>query len=425
MDKKRTFTDKYIESLPVKTKKYKIADLGCRGLALIVNKGGTKTFTTSFRDGKRIVTHTIGVYPRMNVDQARLELSKIRDKRKKEDRTIDRPVLVRELWQLFREQRLTTRAPESLINADSAFRVHINPGIGHKRLNGLITNDCSKIITGLRDDGHPTHANTVRALMGQMFRWGKTEGLISDNPMDGASQSHYKLIMNEKERYLTMKEVFQFVRALDEAKILCAKLSEQVRLGLLVMLLSGVRGVDVRRTEIKDVNFDEGWWRMKKMKIGNANVSGKIFYVPLNPWLTKCFKDLIAIAGNSKYVFPGNPNSHSKDAPITSKVFRRALERMFQIKKPDGSRLLTMEEFSPHDFRRTIDTNLVDYDIDSAVVSTILNHSPSRALPSVAMKYQKNQFFDQRKKAMKLWEDLIWEGTYEEKVIDFKSAMGG
>ena len=98
-----------------------------------------------------------------------------------------------------------------------------------------------------------------------------------------------------------------------------------------------------------------------------------------------------------------SPKSKSKDGRLTSKVFGRAVRRLFNLKDADGNPLMDIPSWSPHDLRRTIRTHMDDLRIEPHIAEKCLNHSLGR----IEKTYNRNDLLDNRREALEKWADFV------------------
>ena len=102
-------------------------------------------------------------------------------------------------------------------------------------------------------------------------------------------------------------------------------------------------------------------------------------------------------------MMPGNVGDDGNFQPLTDKAMGRAVRRLFGLKKADGTPLLDIPKFSPHDLRRTMRTHLAALRVAPHVAEKCLNHSLGRIIQI----YDTGDYFDERKEALERWAQKV------------------
>lgn len=118
--------------------------------------------------------------------------------------------------------------------------------------------------------------------------------------------------------------------------------------------------------------------------------------IPLSPPAAALLRWLpvreTAKAGEARLVFAGRGN-----LPVGGWTdVRRALLRAARVK-----------EGWLHDIRRTVVSILADRGWEPAVVDRLLNHAASATMPGVMAVYQRSELWDQQRRAVEAWADLL------------------
>ncbi|MCP4286387.1 MAG: tyrosine-type recombinase/integrase [Gammaproteobacteria bacterium] len=406
----RPFTDFALKSLKPKPTRYEVGDPGCPGLRIRVSPGGAITFAWLYREGGKIRRHTIGQFPTTSLAKARKEVITLREKHQGGGSIApeeDAPRTVEDLAALFYKRRIEPqrKRPDAVLQV---LDYDILPKIGKKRLSAVTPAMVNNVIYAAVDRGAATHAGRILAIMKQMFAYGVGIGHMSGSPAAFQKKADLGVIERVKSRALDTDTEGNVLPELRETQALWAaldaapKLSPQIRHGLRVLLLTGVRSNELRLAMWKHIDLDKGEWviPVENQKLTKKQAErAKPFKVSLSDLAIKQFECLRDFSDEDcEWVMPG-PNG----VPINSKAMGKATSRLFDLKDKDGTPLLPIDKFSPHDLRRTLRTHLSGLKVPPHVAEKCLNHSLGRIIQT----YDTSDYFDERKEALQRWADRV------------------
>jgi integrase len=291
---------------------------------------------------------------------------------------------------------LERKRPES---ARYIIDTNINPAIGHIPLaevtSRIVLTQC---IDPIKNIGHKAHARKVLALLKQGFRFGVDRGLIESNPIGQMSVSTNVGKEISRDRFLTLSEIKVLLTNLPRVGM-----SRQVQLAIELLLLTGCRVQELTLSEWAHVDFDEKMWHFPPENTKSRIGEEKAHDVPLNDEIIKRLTELKLLFAyiDSKFILPsittqqGEPGSQ----PLDKRSIARAVARNYEA--------LKVEKFTPHDFRRTLQSNLIPLGVDTIVTEKLLNHE----LQGMLRIYNQYDYMDERRAALALWANKIKEIT--------------
>ena len=390
------FTTAWLDNVKPKAKRIEYADAGCRGLRLRVEPTGRKSFVWYFRDGEKNRVLTLGRYGAgedcISLKDARQALQQAKEKHAdgiSPALPADTPTTVAELAEIFYDRRILPhrKVPEvvrMVLDND------IIPKLGKKKLTTLSAPVIATMIEQVVDRGARTHAGKVLAIVKQMFRFAEARGWIDRNPAYALDKKDLSIIDNVRDRHLSADEIQALWRALDHYE----RLSEQVKLGLRVLLLTGVRTAELLLAKWEHIQTD-AWF------IPEANSKTTAWTVPIVPAVASVLGDLREIADyfGSDWVLASDTGG-----PLDDKALARAIRRLREKTDDNGELLLDIPDFTPHDFRRTLRTHLEDLGVQPYVAEKCLNHSLGR----IERTYNRNELLEQRRDALQKWTDYVY-----------------
>lgn len=258
--------------------------------------GGTKTFMSAYRDGDKSKPLNLGRYTEgedqvglADVRQKLLEFKKQIKAGNKPGGGSNVPKTCAELAEVFYTGRIekTRTRPDVVRNA---LDNDITPVIGGKKLATIRTPTLAHLIVGVVERPAPTHAGKVLAIVKQMFSFAEGRGYIDRNPATSLKREDLGVVDSIRERALDcdeegdaqpeLAEIVELWRALDNAP----RLSPQIRNGLKILLLTGVRSGELRLARWEHIDFNKGTWFIPKGNTKNA----KAWTVPLVPFVLDC-----------------------------------------------------------------------------------------------------------------------------------------
>lgn len=395
-------TDAQIKALKPEAKPYDVRFANIPGLYLTVGSK-TKTYKWDRGAGQSPRKVVYGHYPAMSLKQAREahELAQMQHQQGTYGTAItDKPKTIAELAEFFYEKRiLTVRSRPEAIR--QVLDHDILPVIGKHKLQAITVMTCRMVVEKVVNRGATTHAGKSLQALNQMFRFALSHGFMTSNPAQALEPNTLGIEINMSDRVLTDEELVMFWHELDAMK------SPVTRIGLQLLMLLGLRSGELRQAKWTDVDVKNKTLTIpvKNQKLSpKAAKQAKPFVVPLSGFALRLLLTLKNY--DEEYVFVGQVAGK----PINKDAFHRATARI--IAKLD------VEQFKPHDLRRTLRTRLSEMKVDYVVAEKCLNHS----LGKIVQTYDQHDYLDQRREALQAWSDKVQclMGLVEANVIQFR-----
>ncbi|MFT3917314.1 MAG: tyrosine-type recombinase/integrase [Anaeromyxobacteraceae bacterium] len=417
-----------IEALRPQAGRYEVADPAAAGLRLRVLPTGTKVFRWYCTSAGRVIT--IGEWTKaerpgfVTLGEARRWLERLKAAHKEGRLT--------EVEAELRANRPRHR-PEPTLAGEATFEVvakdyfehvatalgwrtapevrravtrDVLPSLGARPVKAITPPEVAAIVKHVAARGSRTQAGRTLAYVKGIFRFARGHGLVPSNPADALDPEALGVVENESERFLSVGEIPAFWRALDESSM-----APQTRIGLRIVLLTGVRPGELLGATWDEIDTDAGTWtipverqKMKPKMRGRA----KPFVVPLTPAVAALFEKLRHYAEGSTFVM-ASPNSET--GRYTDKALIAAMRKLFQGEKP----LLAFAEPhpTPHDLRRTVRTHLGEtLGVAPHIAERCLNHSLGR----IARVYDRGDYLEERREALARW------AAYVERIVTPEQA---
>ena len=401
------FTDRSITSLKPKAARYEAWEDGRTGFGVRVAPIGRKSWVYMYRFDGKARRMTFGPYPRMSLADARVKLA---EAKRKLDRGIDpgaeavkarraerQAETVQELVDEYlakwaRPRKRSAAEDERCLNSD------VLPYWGHRKAKSITRRDVIVCLDRVMDRGSPVMANRLLAIMRRMFGFGVERDILEVNPCIRIRAPGEEV---SRDRVLTETELVEFWRGLDHAKM-----SDQVRLALRLMVVTAQRRSEATNAEWTEFDLDHCLWVIPKERAKN----GIAHEVPLSALALEVLEGARVVGVESRWLFP-SPKVGGR--PIVPAAINHALAVNRDIFK--------IANFRPHDLRRTVASHLTALGVPRLVVGKILNHSERQDITSV---YDRHDYREPKRLALAAWgsklEELLSAKPAPENVVRLK-----
>lgn len=248
-------------------------------------------------------------------------------------------------------------------------------------------------------------AHRVRQACGQVFRYGIATGRCERDPAADLRDALQPVIVKHHAAITEPRKVGELLRAFDDYQGLPTTRAA-LKLAPLVFLRPG----ELRRAEWSEFDLDAAVWtvpaaRMKRTKQQKAD--GVPHLVPLSRQAVAVLRDLEALTGHGRYVFP-SPRGGAR--PMSDNAVLSALRRMGFAK----------DEMSGHGFRAMARTLMAErLGVPESVVEAQLAHA---VRDSLGRAYNRTEFIEQRRSMMQQWADYLDGLKQGAQVLPFKTA---
>ena len=239
------------------------------------------------------------------------------------------------------------------------------------------------VIRKIEDRGVIETARRTNQIASQVFRHGIALGMTEADPaaqitraLRHAKPGHFAAVTNPDELG-PLLATFDVYRG-----------TPVVRAALKLTPLLLVRPGELRHMEWSELRLDDATWTIPgtKMKRGRDHV------VPLATQSLSVLRDLRALTGNYRWVFP---SARSASRPMSEVAVLAAMRRMG----------ISKDEATPHGFRATARTMLAEVlDYRTELIEHQLAHAVRDATGEA---YNRTRFLPQRREMMQAWADYL------------------
>ncbi len=379
----RALTVKSVESVAPGNDRREIPDGYLRGLYLVVQPSGTKSWAVRYRHDGRPRKYTIGGYPVFDLKAAREAGSKAlraaaegRDPASTEKRTADSVEAV--VTQFIERHLKRGYRPGPLKEAERYLRLHVLGNWRDRKVGEITRSDVRRMLERIVDDGKPITANRVHGIVRRLFNWCVEQELTAASPCVGLRPPAGK--ETPRDRVLSDVELRQAWQA---AETLGAPFGSMVQL----LVLTGQRRSEVAHMQRSEIDAEKRLWTLPRERVKN----NRRHEVPLSP-------QAVAIIQRAPHTSDTFVFSLNGTAPI--KGFGRAKDYVDALMPADTPAWIF------HDLRRTVASGMARLGVSLAVIEKILNHV-SGSFAGIVGVYQRHEFSEEKRQALEKWADHV------------------
>jgi len=284
------------------------------------------------------------------------------------------------------------------------------PRLGGKVAEEVTREDFRSVLREVAKRGKVV-SNRTQASISTCLNWGVDEGILSYSVLRGMR----KIGGSEKsrERDLSESEIHRFWLGIDSEYTPTYKIRSKQRvdnsipvitkenaIALKLLLLTGVR-----RTEVAHAKWDEVNWSSKAWEIPGARTkTGVALVVPLPVMAIDLLQQLRKVTGVTPYWLPGKLKMGRKsfeyiDKPTSPETLSHAL-----LNARKRGAFENIPDFTVHDLRRTMRTQIVRLGVSRETAERLLNHKVGN---KVEQTYDRYMYFDERREALEKWCDFV------------------
>ena len=309
-----------------KDKPYKLSDGG--GLYLLVNPDGAKYWRMGYRFAGTERLLAFGKYPEVTLSEARTKRTSARklmsdgvdpgehrkaQKAAKTDRVANSfEVVAREWFGKFAPNWATTHSDKIMRRLEK----DIFPWVGARPIAEITAPELLACLRRMENRGAIETAHRAHQNCGQIFRYAIATGRAERDPaadLRGAippsKARHHASIVEPKAIGALLRAIAGYQGSL------------VTKCALRLASLFFVRPGELRQAEWKEFNFDALEWRIpaEKMKMRELHI------IPLSTQAVAILRELQALTGDGRYVFPG---ARTNGRPMSENTVNAALRRL-------------------------------------------------------------------------------------------------
>jgi integrase len=386
------------------------------GLALFVSASGAKTWHFRFYWAGQQQRISFGNYPEIGIkdaralrDEARALVAKEIDPRvhRRAARTAQASAAhtfesVFQVWRDFKAMSLKAGRQSTLSQINRIFGKDILPALQNLSIFDIKRQDLLEVIRKIERRKALTTAGKCRTWFNQLFRFAMVELNLPENPaadMDIVAMPQLPVKHNP---FLRMPEIPAFLRALHDYGG-----NTKTRLGIWLLLLTGVRTGELRSATPEQIDLERGLWiippenvkQLQKM-LRTEDRDVPPYIVPLSRQAIEIFRHLLAEVHPAQHYLLTHRSDLKKR--ISENTLNGALKRMGYENQLTG-----------HGIRATLSTALNEIGYKKEWVDAQLSHANP---DQISAAYNHAEYVEQRRVMMQDWADRLdtWANPHED-----------
>jgi integrase len=282
------------------------------------------------------------------------------------------------------------------------------PHWSEKNIQDITKRDVIDLLDSLKDRGMTVGANRVFATVRKLMNWAVGRDIIKASPCNGITPPAEE---RSRDRILSDDEIRWFCRACEEAGYPFGPL-------LKLLLLTGQRLSEVAHMTYGELRIKDRLWTIPRQRAKNDRAHD----VPLSDAAIALIEALPKIYGKAGYLF-----TTTGETPVSgfSRAKRNLDKAMLGIaRKETGDDELEIPNFWLHDTRRTAASGMARLGINLPVIEKVLNHT-SGSFAGIVGVYQRHNFADEKRSALEVWGRFITslvEDRSDHNVVELRQA---
>lgn len=385
-------SDIQIKRAKPKEKPYTLNDGA--GLSLLIDVNGSKGWRFRYRFIGKPKMISFGVYGEISLAEARRKRDEARALLAKginpsEARKAEKIALcfshknnfesVAREWHSSKKTSWSEGYAKEVLNC---LERDIFPYIGHRPIDQIEPLELLTVLQKIEKRGALEQASKVRRRCGEVLRYAVVTGRAKYNfapdlviALNKPKQNHYP--------FLTEQEIPDFVKALDGYQgSLLTKYATQL------LMLTGVRTVELRAAEWKEFNLHNALWEIPKERMKKR----RPHLVPLSTQAVEILEKLQVISGKYLLVFPGRNDVRK---PMSDASINKVIKMLGYHGRLTG-----------HGFRHMMSTILHEHGFDSAWIEMQLAHVDKNSIRGT---YNHAQYIKDRSAMLKWYANYLFK----------------
>jgi integrase len=372
----KTLTALSVEKIRPAAGRLEIPDGGCRGLYLIVQPSGHKSWAVRYRFGGKTRKLTLGTLTLAAARHAatsalREVIEHGRDPGARAAAPSQNADTIEQWADAFIERYAKQKTrPSSWKATESIFRRIVIPAWAGRSVHDIRRRDVIDLVEGVAVD-RPVMANRSLAALSKFFKWLASRDVVVSSPCIGVSRPGTE---RARRRALSDGEIVRFWHA-------CAALSEPFGDIFRLLLLLGAR-----RQEVAEMCWSE--------------IQGRIWLLP--PERSKNRQErTIPLSAQAFDIISAQPRIVGSDY-----VFGRPRTGFNHFKTDLDAAMRPDSPWVTHDLRRTMAAGMQKLDIQGRVIEHVLGHR-SGEFRGITAVYQVHEFNKEKGEALQRWADYV------------------
>lgn len=365
------------------------------GLVLSVGKTGKCTWVFRYRFNKLQRRMKIGIYPALDLDEARKELipylKALQEGTDPKHYLADKDsITIDYCAQKWSEGRFDDLKPKTRTLYESTSNKYFTLDRFPHDVRSARFEYWLSFFDRIAKDTSKTNSGAVYKIARTMLKWCKSRNIIDKSILFDIDLKAIGQQSKVGQRNLQLNE-------LGLVWGLCGRNSATLAIKSCVKLLIifGARNAEIREANRNEFDLLENVWTLPAQR----SKTGKAVRRPIPELAKRIILDLDETYGAEGYLIKGSHRGTCMTAHALNRFVVRLWGRMHKAFNAD--------KFTPHDFRRTISTRLSEREILPHVTEKMLGHE----LGGIMAVYNKHDWIDEQRIAYELWCDMILEAN--------------
>ncbi|ELY4860432.1 tyrosine-type recombinase/integrase [Cronobacter sakazakii] len=385
-------SDLQIKRAKPKEKPYTLND--GMGLSLLIDTAGSKGWRFRYRFAGKPKMISFGVYGEVSLAEARQKREECRSMLAKginpsEARKAEKIALqfahensfeaVAREWHSTKTTTWSQGYAKEVLNC---LEKDIFPYIGQRPIEQIEPLELLTVLQKIEKRGALEQTSKIRRRCGEVLRYAVATGRAKYNfaPDLAIALSKPK---TQHFPFLTESELPAFVKALENYEG-----SRVTKYATQVLMLTGVRTIELRAAEWKEFDLDNALWEIPKERMKKR----RPHLVPLSTQAIGILKKLQVITGNYSLVFPGRKDTRK---PMSEASINKVIKLLGYHSRLTG-----------HGFRHTMSTILHEHGFESAWIEMQLAHVDKNSIRGT---YNHAQYLEKRRVMLQWYADkILW-----------------
>lgn len=352
------------------------------GLSLLIDTTGSKGWRFRYRFAGKPKMISFGVYGEVSLAEARQKREECRSMLAKginpsEARKAEKIALqfarensfeaVAKEWHSSKTATWSHGYAKEVLNC---LEKDIFPYIGQRPIEQIEPLELLTVLQKIEKRGALEQTSKIRRRCGEVLRYAVATGRAKYNfapdlaiALNKPKTQHFP--------FLTESELPAFVKALESYQgSLVTKYATQL------LMLTGVRTIELRAAEWKEFDLDNALWEIPKERMKKR----RPHLVPLSTQAIDILKKIQVISGNYSFVFPGRNDARK---PMSEASINRVIKLLGYHGRLTG-----------HGFRHTMSTILHEHGFESAWIEIQLAHIDKNTIRGT---YNHAQYLEKRR----------------------------
>ena len=371
----KNLSDALIRAIqPPKRGQITVVDGTLPNFGVRVSQGGTKTFIVTLGKGKR---HTLGRYPILSLADARAEAKRILA-----EKTLGHIRPARAIFEECRDEYLKECERRLKPGTLKLYRYHLARDYPFGRL--VIADITPRQIIENLNRCTPSMKEHAARIGRSFFTWAVRNHYLESSPM---ARMQPVVRGKSRDRVLTDEELKAILQA---AQRLSSAYAQIIRL----LVYTGQRRGEIAALrwawideEAKTITFPPG-----------ITKNGLVHTIPYGETVTAILSELNQFTANP-HAFPAMREKR-RGQPAT--IFNSWSKNKVLFDEECG-----VTDWTLHDIRRTVSTQMAALGVPQVVVEKLLNHVTGGSQSQIAAIYNRHQYLEEMRVAVKVWENHL------------------